>query len=192
MQKITLASNNAGKIKEFTHILPNFTLIPQQEFNTPEANENGLSFVENALIKARNAATYANLPAIADDSGLVIDALNGEPGIYSSRYSGGSDDDNIKKVLRNMQGISHRTARFYCVIVYVQSANDPTPIIATASWEGEILEQTVGEHGFGYDSIFFVPEKNCSSAQLSPQEKNTLSHRGKALQKLQLLLKNIS
>jgi XTP/dITP diphosphohydrolase len=182
-KSVVIASGNTGKIQEFEAILKDFDLVSQSEFNTIEAVENGLSFVENAIIKARNAAKFANLPAIADDSGLAVDSLGGEPGIFSARYSNGNDQDNIKKLLKNMTGVKNRSARFYCVIVFVKNENDPAPILATGKWEGEILENEVGTNGFGYDSVFFVPEKNCSSAELSSAEKNKISHRAKALQK---------
>jgi XTP/dITP diphosphohydrolase len=182
-KSVVIASGNTGKIQELEAILKDFDLVSQSEFNTIEAVENGLSFVENAIIKARNASKFANLPAIADDSGLVVDSLGGEPGIFSARYSNGNDKDNIKKLLKNMTGVKNRSARFYCVIAFVKNENDPAPIIATGSWEGEILESEIGTNGFGYDSVFFVPEKNCSSAELSPAEKNKISHRAKALQK---------
>jgi XTP/dITP diphosphohydrolase len=182
-KSVVIASGNTGKIQEFKAILKDFDLVSQSEFNTIEAVENGLSFVENAIIKARNAAKFANLPAIADDSGLVVDSLGGEPGIFSARYSDGNDKDNIKKLLKNMTGVKNRSARFYCVIAFVKNENDPAPILATGSWEGEILEGEIGTNGFGYDSVFFVPEKNCSSAELSSAEKNKISHRAKALQK---------
>jgi XTP/dITP diphosphohydrolase len=187
-KSVVIASGNTGKIQEFEAILKDFDLVSQSEFNTIEAVENGLSFVENAIIKARNAAKFSNLPAIADDSGLVVDSLGGEPGIFSARYSNGNDKDNIKKLLKNMAGVKNRSARFYCVIVFVKNENDPAPIIATGSWEGEILEGEIGTNGFGYDSVFFVPEKNCSSAELSSAEKNQISHRAKALQKLKIEL----
>jgi XTP/dITP diphosphohydrolase len=187
-KSVVIASGNTGKIQEFEAILKDFDLVSQSEFNTIEAVENGLSFVENAIIKARNAAKFANLPAIADDSGLAVDSLGGEPGIFSARYSDGNDKDNIKKLLKNMTGVKNRSARFYCVIAFVQSENDPAPILATGKWEGEILENEIGTNGFGYDSVFFVPEKNCSSAELSSAEKNKISHRAKALQKLKIEL----
>ena len=184
MQKLVIASGNAGKIKEFQDILNTYSLIPQSDFNTIEAIENGLSFIENAIIKARNAAKYSQLPAIADDSGLVVDLLNGAPGIYSARYSGGNDEENIDLLLKNMQNENNRKAQFYCAIAFVKNENDPAPIISTASWQGEILEKRQGKNGFGYDSVFFVPAENCSSAELSSKCKNQISHRAKALQKI--------
>jgi len=185
---LVLASGNAGKIKEIQAILKNYTITAQNAFNIPEAEETGSTFIENAIIKARNAAQYSHLPAIADDSGLVIDALQGAPGVISARYAGdnATDTDNNQRVLEKMQGIpsSQRTARFICVIVLLRHANDPFPVIAQASWEGVILEAPQGDHGFGYDPIFWVPEKQCSSAELPAHIKNTLSHRAKALQQL--------
>ena len=188
MQKIVIASDNHGKIKEFEAILPEYQCCSQQEFSTPEAVENGLSFVENAIIKARNAAKYAKLPALADDSGLVVPSLGGEPGIYSARYSGGNDEDNIDTLLKNMQHITDRKAYFYCAIVLMKSENDPTPMIAVAQWHGEIITQRRGNNGFGYDSVFYIPALNKTSAELSANEKNAISHRGQALQKLKILL----
>jgi len=185
---LVLASGNAGKIKEIQAILKNYTISTQNAFNIPEIEETGTTFIENAILKARNAAQHSQLPAIADDSGLVIDALQGAPGVISARYAGenATDTDNIQRVLQEMQGIpkAQRTARFICVIVLMRHANDPFPLIAQASWEGSILETPQGENGFGYDPIFWVAEKHCSSAELSAQIKNTLSHRAKALQQL--------
>ena len=188
MQKLVIASGNLGKIKEFQAILSNYDLIKQIDFNTPEVVESGLSFVENAILKARNAAKFSNLPAIADDSGLCVDGLGGNPGIYSARYSGGDDEDNIDKLLQKLQGVKNRSASFYCAIAMVKSFDDPTPVIATANWEGVILTTRVGKNGFGYDSIFFVPEFGKSSAELLSQEKNQISHRAKALRQLTKLL----
>jgi XTP/dITP diphosphohydrolase len=157
-----------------------------------EAAETGSTFVENAIIKARNAAAHCGLPAIADDSGLVVDALNNAPGVISARYAGdgASDQANLDKVLWAMQDVpsEQRTARFICVMVYLKHANDPTPVIAQGVWEGRILSQPVGENGFGYDPIFWVDTHQCSSAQLAPDIKNSLSHRGQALQTLRLAL----
>ena len=186
--KIVLASGNPGKIKEIQAILTNYSIITQQEFNIQEAEETGSTFIENAIIKARNAALYSKLPAIADDSGLVVDALNGAPGVISARYAGSqaSDQKNLQKLLLDMQDIpeSQRSARFICVIVLMRHAKDPFPLITQASWEGSILTQPQGNNGFGYDSIFWVPSENCSSAELSAAKKNQLSHRGQALRQL--------
>ena len=189
-QRIVLASNNAGKLREFNRLFAeqHIELIPQAEFAIPEVEETGLSFVENAIIKARNAAHYSGRPAIADDSGIAVDALQGAPGIYSARYAGAgaSDQQNLDKLLQDMQAVpdAERSARFLCLLVYMRHDRDPTPQIFQGSWEGRLLHQPVGENGFGYDPIFFVPSHNCSSAQLDPSEKNRISHRGQAMQKL--------
>lgn len=185
MNKIILASNNSGKIKEFNAILKGiYDVVSMQEMKVKEVAETGLSFVENALIKARNASQQSSLPALADDSGLNVKGLNGMPGIYSARYSGGSDEQNIDKLLKNMQEIKDREAHFYCAIAFVKHANDPTPIIAFGEWSGEILRQRQGSNGFGYDSIFYLPELKKSSAELDASTKNTLSHRALAMQDL--------
>ncbi len=187
-KNIVIASGNPGKIKEIQAILKDYPIIPQSEFGVSEAEETGTTFVENAIIKARHAAEHANMAAIADDSGLVVDALQGEPGVISARYAGtrATDEENLRKVLRNLEGVpeDQRTARFICVIVLMRRQHDPMPIIAQGVWEGRILEQSFGENGFGYDPIFWVPEYQCASAELEPQVKNTLSHRGKALKML--------
>jgi XTP/dITP diphosphohydrolase len=187
-QKIVLASGNTGKIKEIQALLADHPIVPQSLFNVIEAEETGTTFVENAIIKARNAALHCHLPAIADDSGLVVDALNGAPAVYSARYAGGgaSDFDNNQKLLHALEGVpeAQRTARFVCVMVFMEHADDPLPIIAQGIWEGRILTEATGNNGFGYDPLFFVPDYHCSSAQLSPEVKNTLSHRGIALRKL--------
>jgi XTP/dITP diphosphohydrolase len=190
MQKIVLASNNAGKVREINQILAglDFEVVPQAEFAIPEADETGLTFVENAILKARHAATLSGLPAIADDSGLEVDALHGAPGIYSARYAGvgASDEDNLNKLLEALQGVpkAERTARFQCLMVFMRHGKDPTPLICQGTWEGRILESAQGESGFGYDPVFYVPERDCSSAQLDADTKNRLSHRGKALKQL--------
>lgn len=187
-QKIVLASGNAGKIREIQAILTGHPIVPQSLFNVVEADETGTTFVENAIIKARNAALHCKLPAIADDSGLVVDALNGAPGVYSARYAGvgANDNDNTLKLLQALEGVpdAQRTARFICVMVFMEHADDPLPIISQGSWEGRILTQPAGENGFGYDPVFFVPEYGCTSAELSPEVKNSLSHRGIALRTL--------
>jgi XTP/dITP diphosphohydrolase len=184
-QKIVLASGNPGKIKEIQAILKDLTVLPQSQFNVEEAEETGSTFVENAIIKAKNAASHCGLPAIADDSGLVIDALQGAPGVISARYAGinASDQDNLLKVLKNLEKIptEQRTARFVCVLVFMRHANDPLPFIAQGIWEGLIMTESIGDNGFGYDPIFWVPTQKKSSAQLSPEIKNTISHRGQAL-----------
>ncbi len=191
-QRIVLASGNAGKLKEFRQLLSGvgFEVVPQSEFDVTDADETGLSFVENAIIKARHACQMTGLPAIADDSGLEVDALLGQPGIYSSRFAGvdgeGKDAANNQKLLNSLEGLSQqeRSARFQCVLVYMGHADDPTPVICQGSWEGLILHQPEGEGGFGYDPLFFVPEKGCAAASLEKSEKNAISHRGQALQKL--------
>lgn len=179
-----LATGNAGKLKEIREIFSGIDvgIVAQSDFDTPEAIEDGLSFVENAIIKARNAAAHTGLPALSDDSGIEVDALNGEPGIHSARYAG-NDESNIQRLLRELDGLpdSKRTARFQCVMVYLRHANDPVPVIAQGAWEGRILQAPQGEGGFGYDPVFYVPERGCSAAELSSEDKNTLSHRGKAL-----------
>jgi XTP/dITP diphosphohydrolase len=186
--KIVLASNNAGKLQEFKHLLADtaIEIIPQGQLGVGDAIEDGLSFVENAILKARYACRETQLPAIADDSGLEVDALNGEPGIYSARYSGehGNDKKNNQRLLEKLVGVPHekRTARFQCVLAFMRHEQDPTPLVCQASWEGYILEQERGENGFGYDPLFWVPDKNCSSAELEKSEKNKISHRGQALQ----------
>lgn len=192
-QQIVLASGNSGKIKEIQAILQPHPIVPQSQFKVEEADETGSTFVENAIIKARNAALHSGLPAIADDSGLVVDALDGAPGVISARYAGvgASDQDNLNKLLQDMEGISEslRTARFICVLVFMEHANDPCPVIAQGVWEGRILTEAVGENGFGYDPVFWVPGKNCASAELTPQEKNAISHRGQALNRLMELMR---
>jgi XTP/dITP diphosphohydrolase len=186
MKKIILASNNKGKIREFNTMLDGlYEVISMSDRQVDEVPETGLTFVENALIKARNASEQSGLPALADDSGIVVDALGGGPGIYSARYAGnhGDDEANTKKLLDDMQSVpdGKRSGRFWCAIVFVEHANDPTPIIIQRGWEGEILRKKVGENGFGYDPIFYVPTHSCASAELAPEIKNTLSHRGRAL-----------
>jgi len=194
MKKIILASNNKGKIREFNTMLEGvYEVVSMSDMNVEEVPEIGLTFVENALIKARNASEQSGLPALADDSGIVVDALNGAPGIYSARFTGehGDDEANTQKVLRDMSQIpdGQRSARFWCAIVFVEHANDPTPIIIQRGWEGEILREKAGKNGFGYDPIFYVPTHSKASAELSPEIKNTISHRGKALQALLAELK---
>ena len=192
-QKIVLASSNPGKIKEIQAMLAKQVIVPQSAFNVTDADETGSTFVENAIIKARNAALHCNLSSIADDSGLVVDALNGAPGVISARYAGvgASDHDNVLKLLDDMNGVpdEQRTARFICVMVFMEHANDPFPVIAQGVWEGRILQRPVGANGFGYDPVFWVPEHNCASAELSADVKNSLSHRGQALRSLTNLIK---
>ncbi|BBN80476.1 non-canonical purine NTP pyrophosphatase [Pseudoalteromonas sp. A25] len=184
-QQIVLATGNQGKVKELASMLSelNIEVLPQSQFNVPDVAETGTTFVENAIIKARHAAKVSGLPAIADDSGLEVDALDGAPGVYSARYAGddATDQSNIDKLLNDLEGQTQRTARFWCVLVYMRHADDPTPLICQASWDGEITTQQQGREGFGYDPIFFVPQLNCTSAELSKDEKNAISHRGQAL-----------
>lgn len=189
-KRIVLASNNAGKVAEISQLLEHsgIEVLPQAQFDIQDAVEDGLTFVENAIIKARHAAKLSGLPAIADDSGIEVDCLNGAPGIYSARFAGegSSDEENLLKLLREMKDIpeAQRSARFQCLMVYMRHAEDPTPVICQGTWEGRILTAPQGENGFGYDPVFFVPEQNCSSAELDAATKNSLSHRGKALQQL--------
>ncbi len=186
--EIVLASGNPGKIREFQAILKHDAILPQSQFKVPDAAETGTTFIENAIIKARNAARHSDRPALADDSGLVVDALNGAPGVLSARYAGidASDQDNLDKLLSEIRAVPEhqRTARFICVIVLMRHADDPFPLIAQGCWEGEIIDQAKGENGFGYDPVFWLPELGCTSAQLAPEQKNALSHRGQALQAL--------
>lgn len=193
LQKIVLASGNPGKIREIQAILAEHPIVPQSAFNIVDAEETGATFVENAILKARNAALHCQLPAIADDSGLVVDALNGAPGVISARYAGvgASDRDNVDKLLRELDGVPDelRTARFICVMVFMEHAYDPCPVIGQGVWEGRILDHAVGENGFGYDPVFWVPEQQCASAQLPAAVKNALSHRGQALKRLTALIK---
>lgn len=183
-QVVVLASGNAGKLRELNRILSplDMTLRSQAEFDVPDVPEDGLSFVENAIIKARAAAAHTGLPAIADDSGLEVDYLRGAPGIHSARYSGKGDRGNNDKLLQALQGVpeDQRTARFQCVLVYMRHGEDPTPVVCQASWEGRILSAPQGENGFGYDPLFYVPEHNCSSAELPVDLKNRISHRARA------------
>jgi len=190
VSKVVLASGNPGKLKEFQQLLSDsgINVIPQSEFAIPDADETGLSFVENAILKARHASELSGLPAIADDSGLEVDALNGAPGIYSARFSGANatDEKNNQRLLTLLADVpeQERTARFQCLLVYMRHAADPTPIICQGTWDGRIGFEKKGDNGFGYDPLFFVPEQNCHSAELSKDQKNQLSHRGKALKLL--------
>ena len=198
MKQVVLASGNAGKLKEFGQHLGGLgiELVPQEQFISEEVEETGLTFVENAILKARHAASASGLPALADDSGLEVDALGGAPGIYSARYAG----SNLKGQAKDVANCAHlianlattpahqRMARFQCVLVYMRHASDPTPLICQAAWEGVIMDSALGDHGFGYDPIFQVLEKGCRAGQLTPSEKITMSHRGKALAILQRAL----
>ncbi len=183
-QTVVLASDNAGKLRELSEVLAplGVMLKPQSDFNVPEVEETGLSFVENAILKARAAASHSGLPAIADDSGLEVDYLKGAPGIYSARYSGGGDTANNARLLKALGALpaAQRSARFQCVLVFMRHDLDPTPLVCQASWEGTILFEPRGENGFGYDPLFYVPDHQCSSAELPREIKNQLSHRAKA------------
>lgn len=185
LSQLVLASHNAGKLKELQAMLGDAVQVRSVgEFSQIEPEETGLSFIENAILKARNAARVSGLPALADDSGLAVDALGGAPGIYSARYADGQGDAaNNAKLLLALQGLpaEQRGAQFVCCLALVRHADDPLPIICEGLWHGRILEQAEGEHGFGYDPLFWVPERNCSSAVLSPAEKNQLSHRARAM-----------
>ncbi|NRB37172.1 MAG: XTP/dITP diphosphatase [Pseudomonadales bacterium] len=190
MEKIVLASGNKGKLKEFQQIFAqqNINVLPQAHFRIEDVEETGLTFVENAILKARNAAKISGLPALADDSGLEVDALRGKPGIYSARYAGpdATDADNNAKLLKAMTHVpeAQRTARFHCVLVLMRHAEDPTPMIFHGQWEGMILTQPYGTNGFGYDPLFYALEQKCCSAQLPSELKNKVSHRGLAVEKL--------
>jgi XTP/dITP diphosphohydrolase len=183
-QIVVLASANAGKLRELDRILAPLAmqLQPQAAFGVPDVPEDGLSFVENAIIKARAASAHSGLPAIADDSGLEVDYLNGAPGIHSARYSGEGDAGNNAKLLQALAGVpeGERSARFQCVLVYMRHGLDPCPLVCQASWEGRILPAPRGEQGFGYDPLFYVAEYGCSSAELPAQVKNRISHRARA------------
>jgi XTP/dITP diphosphohydrolase len=189
-REIVLASNNPGKVREIDQLLADLDLsvLPQSQFDVPDVQETGLTFVENAILKARNAAQKTGLAAIADDSGLEVDALNGAPGIHSARYAGigSSDQANLDKLLHALIDVPQgaRSARFQCLMVYLAHEHDPSPLICQGTWEGRILFEPKGDNGFGYDPVFFVPTHNCSSAELPPEIKNELSHRGQALRKL--------
>ena len=187
---VVLASHNAGKVREFNALLADLDIevVPQAQLNVSEAEETGLTFVENAILKARHAAQHTGRPALADDSGLEVDFLNDAPGIHSARYAGVGADDraNLEKLLLALKDVpkAQRTARFQCVLVYMRHALDPTPLICQGTWEGLILTAPRGNYGFGYDPVFFVPTHDCSSAELPPETKSALSHRGQALRQL--------
>lgn len=196
MQKVVLATGNLGKVRELAELLTDFGLdiVAQTELGVNSAEETGFTFIENALLKARHAAQITGLPAIADDSGLAVDALGGKPGIYSARYAGeeATDQQNLEKLLLEMKTIPahQRQAQFHCVLVYLRHAEDPTPLVCHGSWLGEIAQTPTGESGFGYDPIFFIPDLNCSAAELTKTEKMALSHRGRALNMLLEALRN--
>ncbi|WP_422451632.1 XTP/dITP diphosphatase [Endozoicomonas sp. ALC066] len=194
-KKVVLASGNQGKLRELQQMLSglDFEVLAQSEFGIDSVEETGLTFIENALIKARNAAKISGLAAIADDSGIEVDALNGQPGIYSARFAGddATDKANNQKLLQSLDGLpkERRTARFHSVLVYMRHAEDPTPVICHGSWEGYILESPAGNQGFGYDPLFYVPDYNCAAAELSREQKNSISHRAKAMAQLLAQLK---
>nr|WP_250210011.1 RdgB/HAM1 family non-canonical purine NTP pyrophosphatase [Morganella morganii] len=196
IRKIVLATGNAGKVREMASLLADagMDVVAQTELGVGSVEETGLTFVENAIIKARHAAKVTGLPAIADDSGISVDYLGGAPGIYSARYAGtdGNDGANIVKLLAALDGVpaAQRQAHFNCVLVYMRHENDPTPIICHGRWAGVIAEQAQGEGGFGYDPVFWLPELNKTAAQLRPEEKQAMSHRGKALALLSEALRN--
>ena len=193
-RKAVLASGNRGKLKEIARILGEFGIdvVTQGELGVESVEETGVSFIENALLKARHAAAVTGLPAIGDDSGLAVDALDGAPGIYSARYAGedGNSEDNIDKLLLELQGVptEHRGAQFHCAVVFVSSATDPAPLIAEGIWRGRILDERRGTGGFGYDPVFFDETCGKSAAELDAADKDRLSHRGKALRRLRELL----
>lgn len=193
-KQIVLASGNIKKVAELQSLFTelNLNVVPQSEFSVTDAEETGTTFVENAIIKARHAASVTGLAAIADDSGISVDALDGRPGVYSARFAGthATDQDNLELLLDQMAGVpsGQRQATFWCVLVYLRHAHDPTPLICTGSWQGEITSSALGVRGFGYDPIFWVPEANKTAAELTNEEKNKLSHRGQALRQLQSLL----
>lgn len=190
MQRIVIASGNAGKLREFQQLLASsgFDVVPQSDFQVSNADETGTTFVENAIIKARHACLHTGLPAIADDSGIEVDALNGRPGVYSARYAGehANDATNNQKLLEELKDVptEKRTARYHAVLAFMRHADDPTPILCHGTWEGIILTEPRGDNGFGYDPLFFVPTHQCASAELEKAEKNRISHRGKAMQEL--------
>lgn len=193
MQKLVLASNNAGKVREFQELLApfQFQVIPQGELGITAAEEPHLTFIENALEKARHASASSGLPALADDSGICAHALLGEPGIHSARYAGANGDDaaNNRKLLAAIQNESDRSAHYVCALVMVNSANDPEPLIVQTRWYGQIIDQAKGNFGFGYDPYFLLPELGKTAAELDPAEKNRISHRGLALRELIAQLK---
>ena len=188
MQKLVLASNNAGKLKEFQALLAplQFEVIPQGDLGIPACEEPHHTFFENALAKARHASSASGLPALADDSGICVDALNGAPGVYSARYAGepSSDKANNQKLIAALQGEPNRAAHYVCALVFVNHADDPKPLIVQTEWHGLIQEEPAGNNGFGYDPYFFLPNQNMTAAQLDPMQKNAISHRGQALREL--------
>lgn len=193
MQKLVLASNNKGKLQEFQALLAplEYEVIPQSDLGIPACEEPHHTFVENALVKARHASAASGLPALADDSGICVDALDGAPGVYSARYAGepSSDRANNQKLIAALQGQSNRAAHYVCALVFVKHADDPKPLIVQTEWHGLIQDKGVGENGFGYDPYFFLPDQKMTAAQLDPMQKNAISHRGQALRELITQLK---
>jgi len=191
--KLVLASGNAGKVREIQALLPEFQVVPQSGFGVKECAETASTFVENALLKARNAALQSGLPAIADDSGIMVDALGGAPGVWSARYAGAGagDMDNLDKLLQAMVNVPEglRSARFVCVMVFLRDAHDSCPLITQGVWEGAIAFQPAGDNGFGYDPVFWLAGRQCTCAQLSAEEKNTFSHRAQAVKQLAAMLR---
>ncbi|SFI22451.1 XTP/dITP diphosphohydrolase [Collimonas sp. OK307] len=185
---LVLASNNAGKLKEFSQLLAqiDFEVRPQGEFNVPEAEEPYLTFIENALTKARHASRLTGLPALADDSGVCVNALGGAPGVLSARYAGEpkSDAENNRKLVADLASHADKSAYYYCVLVFVRHADDPQPVIADGRWNGFIIDEPRGAGGFGYDPYFLLPEQNKTAAEFTAAEKNAVSHRGQALRAL--------
>ncbi len=193
IKKLVLASGNAGKLTEISQLLEplHIEVVSMKSLGVDEPEETGLTFVENAILKARYTSQQTGLPALADDSGLEVDALLGQPGIYSARYAGAQakDGDNNAKLLTKLKDETNRAARYYCALALFKHGDDPTPIICTDTLDGEIAHSPKGDGGFGYDPLFFVPEKNCHAAELDKAVKNKISHRAKALQKLIAVLK---
>ncbi|WP_072570519.1 MULTISPECIES: XTP/dITP diphosphatase [unclassified Enterobacter] len=196
MQKVVLATGNAGKVRELASLLNDFGLdvVAQTELGVDSVEETGLTFIENAIIKARHAAKVTGLPALADDSGLAVDVLGGAPGIYSARFSGvdATDQQNLEKLLEELQDVpdDKRQAQFHCVLVYMRHADDPTPLVCHGSWQGVITREQAGNGGFGYDPIFFVPSLGKTAAELTREEKSAISHRGQALKLLLEAMRN--
>jgi XTP/dITP diphosphohydrolase len=196
MKKIVIASGNPGKLREIRRILEplGFNVVPQSDFGVPECPEPHVTFIENCLAKARHASLHTGLPALADDSGICVDALNGAPGVYSARYAGEpkSDQRNNEKLIAALSGESNRKAHYYCVIVLVRHPDDPQPLIAEGSWHGEIIDTPRGENGFGYDPYFYLPEFGKTGAEMDPDHKNAISHRGQALDLLVKKLRSLA
>jgi XTP/dITP diphosphohydrolase len=195
MQKLIIASGNPGKLREIGEILTplGFEVLPQSDFAVPECPEPHVTFIENCLAKARHASLHTGLAALADDSGICVEALNGAPGVYSARYAGEpkSDERNNEKLIAALQGQANRKAHYYCVIVLVRHADDPEPLIAEGRWQGEIIDSPRGAGGFGYDPYFYVQAFDRTGAELTPHEKNSVSHRGLALRALVEKLKGV-